>query len=121
VFIAQPDTVLRWHRAQFRLVWRRTSQPKQQGGRRPLPGRVVQLIRRMARENLLRGAERIRGEMLKQNINLDGRNSNNSVRISASAPRVSRCNWASRGLTFSRSRSHSCGKASAITLAEYSV
>jgi putative transposase len=68
LFIVQPDTVLRWHRDLFRLVWRRKSQPKQQGGRRPLPGRVVQLIRRMARENPLWGAERIRGEMLKQGI-----------------------------------------------------
>jgi putative transposase len=62
LIIVQPDTLLRWHRDIFRLVWRRKSQAKQQGRRRPLPGRVVQLIRRMARENLLWGAERIRGE-----------------------------------------------------------
>jgi putative transposase len=68
LFIVQPDTVLRWHRDLFRLVWRHKSQPKQQGGRRPLPGRVVQLIRRLARENPLWGAERIRGEMLKLNM-----------------------------------------------------
>jgi putative transposase len=68
VFIVQPDTILRWHRDLFRLVWRRKSQPKQQGGRRPLSGHTVQLIRRMARENPLWGAERIRGEMLKQNM-----------------------------------------------------
>jgi putative transposase len=65
VLIVQPDTVVRWHRDLFRLVWRRKSQPKQQGGRPPLPGRVVHLIRRLARENPLWGAERIRGEMLK--------------------------------------------------------
>jgi transposase InsO family protein len=68
LFIVQPDTLLRWHRDIFRWVWRRKSQPKQQGGRPPLPGRVVQLMRRMARENPLWGAERIRGEMLKQHI-----------------------------------------------------
>jgi putative transposase len=68
LLIVQPDTVVRWHRDLFRLVWRRQSQPKQQGGRRSLPGHVVQLIRRMARENPLWGAERIRGEMLKLKI-----------------------------------------------------
>ena len=67
LLIVQPDTVVRWHRDVFRLVWRRKSQPKQTGGRRPLSGRIVQLIRRMARENPLWGAERIRGEMLKLN------------------------------------------------------
>jgi putative transposase len=65
LIIVQPETLLRWHRDLFRMVWRRKSQPKQQGGRCPLPGYVVQLIRRMARENPLWGAERIRGEMLK--------------------------------------------------------
>jgi putative transposase len=68
LFLVQPDTLLRWHRDIFRWVWRRKSQPKQQGGRPPLPGRVVQLIRRLARENPLWGAERIRGEMLKLNM-----------------------------------------------------
>ena len=67
LLIVQPDTVVCWHRDLFRLVWRRKSQSKQLGGRRPLSGRIVQLIRRMARENPLWGAERIRGEMLKQN------------------------------------------------------
>jgi hypothetical protein len=36
VFIVQPDTVLRWHRDLFQLVWRRKSQPRQQGGRPPV-------------------------------------------------------------------------------------
>jgi len=64
VVIVQPETVLRWHRDLFRLVWRRKSKSNQQGGRRPLSRRVVQLIRRMSRENPLWGAERIRGELL---------------------------------------------------------
>ncbi len=68
LLIVQPDTVLRWHRDLFRLIWRRKSQPKQQGGRRRLSGRVVQLMRRLARENPLWGAERIRGEMLKLSV-----------------------------------------------------
>jgi transposase InsO family protein len=68
LLIVQPDTVLRWHREWFRWLWRRQSTPKQPIGRRPLSGQVVQLIRRMARENPLWGAERIRGELLKQHL-----------------------------------------------------
>jgi putative transposase len=68
LFIVQHDTLLRWHRDLFRLVWRRQSRAKRRGGRRPLSGWVVQLMRRMAREDPLWGAERIRGEMLKQNM-----------------------------------------------------
>lgn len=66
LIMVQPDTVLRWHRDIFRLTWRRKSKRKQwRGGCRPLPERVVQVIRRLARENPLWGAERIREEMLK--------------------------------------------------------
>jgi putative transposase len=36
--------------------------------RRPLSGWVVQLMRRMARENPLWGAERMRGELLREHI-----------------------------------------------------
>ena len=36
LLIVQPDTVVRWHRDLFRLVWRRKSKAKQQGGRRLL-------------------------------------------------------------------------------------
>jgi putative transposase len=68
--IVQPDTVVRWHRDLFRLVWRQKSKPKQQGGRPPLSGQVVRLMRHIARENPLWGAERIRGEMLKLNMSV---------------------------------------------------
>jgi putative transposase len=63
--IVQPDTVLRWHRDLFRWVWRRKSKPKKKPGRPPLTGEIVALIKRMAKENLRWGAERIRGELLK--------------------------------------------------------
>jgi putative transposase len=58
--IIQPDTILRWHRELFRLYWRRKShgQPK-------ISSETINLIRRMAVENQLWGAERIRGELLK--------------------------------------------------------
>jgi transposase InsO family protein len=65
--IVKPDTLLRWHREGFRLLWRRRSRktsPSPPG----LPTEVVGLIRRMAGENRLWGAERIRGELLKLGI-----------------------------------------------------
>jgi putative transposase len=50
LIIAQPDTVLRWHRDLFRWVWRRKSKPKKKPGRPPLADEVVTLIKQMAKE-----------------------------------------------------------------------
>ena len=66
--IVQPDTVLRWHRDLFRRVWKRKSRSKGKQGRPPLTGEIVALIKRMAKENLRWGAERIRGELIKLGI-----------------------------------------------------
>ena len=63
LFIVRPETVLRWHRAGFRLFWRRKSAA---ASREPkVPRETVALIQQMARDNPLWGAERIRGELLK--------------------------------------------------------
>jgi transposase InsO family protein len=64
--IVQPATVLRWHREGFRLLWRRRSAPRSRQPR--LSPETIALIRRMARENRLWGAERIRGELRKLGI-----------------------------------------------------
>jgi putative transposase len=66
--IVQPDTVLRWHRDLFRRVWKRKSRSKGKRGRPPLTGEFVALIKRLAKENLRWGAERIRGELIKLGI-----------------------------------------------------
>ena len=63
LLIVRPDTLLRWHRAGFRAHWRWKSCPGP--GRPPLPAETVALIRRMADENPLWGAERLRGELAK--------------------------------------------------------
>jgi putative transposase len=64
--IVQPATLLRRHRAGFRPFWRWTSTAPP---RRPrLSPETVALIRGMARNNRLWGAERIRGELLKLGI-----------------------------------------------------
>ncbi len=72
--VVTPDTVVRWHRAGWRLYWRWRSRGG--GGRPRLSPEVRGLIVRLAQENPLWGAERIRGELLKLGIAV----SNRSVR-----------------------------------------
>jgi putative transposase len=71
LFIVQPNTLLRWHRELFRWYWKRkskthTHQPK-------VAVETIALIREMARNNRLWGAERIRGELLKLGIRVSKR------------------------------------------------
>jgi len=61
--IVQPDTVLRWHRAGWRLYWRWKSKPGP--GRPKVPLEVRTLIRQMSLDNRLWGAPRIHGEFQK--------------------------------------------------------
>jgi len=63
MLIVRPETVVRWHRAGFRLYWRRKSRGRV--GRPPISADLRALIRRMSRENALWGAPRIQGELLK--------------------------------------------------------
>jgi hypothetical protein len=63
VAIIQPATVIRWHRAGFRLYWRWKSHSR--GGRPRIDGELRALIRQMSVENPLWGAPRIHGELLK--------------------------------------------------------
>jgi putative transposase len=57
--IVQPQTLIRWHRQGYRLVWRWQSR----AGRPRLPAGLRTLIRRMARENPIWGQERIANEL----------------------------------------------------------
>jgi hypothetical protein len=61
--IVQPETVVCWHRAGFRCYWRWKSQ--RLGGRPPISAELRTLIRQMSVENVLWGAPRIQGELLK--------------------------------------------------------
>jgi len=70
IAIVQPETVLRWHRAGFRLFWRRRSRSRKTS---PLPPETIDLIRDMAARGRLWGAERIRGELLKLGIKVSKR------------------------------------------------
>ena len=61
--IIRPETLVRWHRAGFCRYWRWKS--RNWGGRPQISGDLRALIRRMSVENILWGAPRIHGELLK--------------------------------------------------------
>ena len=62
VQVVQPETILRWHRAGFKVFWRWKSQNR--AGRPQIDRGLRDLIQRMSRENRLWGASRIHGELL---------------------------------------------------------
>src|SRR5215471_10284875 len=64
--ILEPETLIRWHRAGFRAYWRWKSRPR--GGRPSTAAEIRQLIREISVANLLWGAPRIHGELLKLGI-----------------------------------------------------
>jgi hypothetical protein len=66
--IVKPETVVKWHRAGFRLYWRWKSKPR--GGRPTVPLEIRKLIREMSLANPLWGAPRIHGELLKLGIDI---------------------------------------------------
>ncbi len=91
LLLVRPDTLLRWHGAGFRAIWRWKSRPGP--GRPPLPGETVALIRKMAAENPLWGAERIRGELQKLGLRVAKRTIQQYVR-SGRSPRPAGQRWA---------------------------
>jgi hypothetical protein len=64
LILVKPETLLRWHRQGFKLLWTWRSKKKSKPGTR-LAKDVIDLIRTVATTNRLWGAERIRGELLK--------------------------------------------------------
>src|SRR5450755_3614676 len=68
VTIIEPETLVRWHQAGFRRYWRWKSRSRE--GRPQIDVELRTLIRRMSMENLLWGAPRIHGELLKLGFDL---------------------------------------------------
>jgi hypothetical protein len=85
--IVRPDTVVRWHRAGFRIYWNWLSRRGARFGRPPLPQEVRALIRGMATENPW-GAPRIHGELLRLGFNLSERSVSRYLRSLPRAPRA---------------------------------
>jgi putative transposase len=67
--LIEPDTVIRWYRQRFRLVWKWKSRPRWPG-RSKVPVDVRNLIRQMSRNNPLWGAPQIHGELLRLRITI---------------------------------------------------
>jgi hypothetical protein len=76
--IVEPETVVRWHHAGFRLFWRWKS--LQRGGRPKVGLEIRQLIRDMSLANLLWGAPCIHRELLKLEIDVGQPRSPNTWR-----------------------------------------
>ena len=51
LIVVSPDTVVRWHRAGFRLYWRLISRVRRPIGRRPVTKEIRELIFQMVAEN----------------------------------------------------------------------
>jgi len=66
--IVKPETVVKWHRAGFRLYWRWKS--KARGGRPTIPSEIRRLVHEMSIANPLWGAPRIHGELLKLGVDI---------------------------------------------------
>ena len=61
--VVTPETVVRWHRAGFRLYWTWLSRHKARLGRKRISKEVRELIFQMVAENPTWGAPRIHGEL----------------------------------------------------------
>jgi transposase InsO family protein len=64
LLVVTPETVVRWHRAGFRMYWSMISKVSKRVGRRRISNKVRDLIFRMVAENPTWGAPRIHGELL---------------------------------------------------------
>jgi putative transposase len=71
LFLIQPETLLRWHRELFSVFWKHKSRARSRKPR--LSSETISLIKEMAANNHLWGAERIRGELLKLSIRVSKR------------------------------------------------
>jgi len=84
--VVEPDTVVRWHRAGFRIYWNWLSRRGKRSGRPRLPREVRSLIRRMATENPW-GAPRIHGELLRLGFDVSERSVSRYLRSLPRTPR----------------------------------
>jgi transposase InsO family protein len=63
LILVQPETVVRWHRAGFKLYWTWLSRHRRRAGRKCVSMELREIIVRMVSENSTWGAPRIHGEL----------------------------------------------------------
>src|SRR3989475_2093347 len=95
--VVTPETVIRWHRAGFRLYWKLISRVGTRVGRKPTPKEVRELIFRMVVENPTWGAPRIHGELLMLGFDVSERTISRWMKRAPRDPELAR-----RWLTFLR-------------------
>jgi putative transposase len=91
LLIVQPETLLKWYRQGFRLFWKQKSKAK--SAKAKVAAETIALIKEMASNNRLWGAERIRGELLKLDIRVCKRTIQKYMRY-VRTPRSRGQNWA---------------------------
>ena len=101
LLLFQPDTVLRWHREMFRIVWWKKSRPKGKS-KAKLALKTVKLIMHMAKNNRTWGAEKIRGELLKLGISVAKRTIQKYMRLARKGTSPGGQTWS----TFLRNHAH---------------
>ena len=83
--LVQPETVVRWHRAGFKLYWEWISRHRATAGRRCVSRELRELIFRMVAENRTWSAPRIHGELKMLGFDISERT---VLRWMRKAPRV---------------------------------
>jgi transposase InsO family protein len=99
LLIVRPETVLRWHRAGLRLFWRAKSRATSREPR--IAPETIALIKELAVNNRLWGADRIRGELRKLGITVAKRTIQRHMRQARPSPPRGQT-WA----TFLRNHAH---------------
>lgn len=95
LIVVTPETVVRWHRAGFRLYWTWVSRHEPRCGRKRISKELRDLIFQMVAENPTWGAPRIHGELQILGFDLSERTVSRWVRRAPRAPEP-----AKRWLTF---------------------
>ena len=98
-------TVVRWHRAGFRLYWTWVSRARQVGGRKRVSKEARALIFRMVAENPSWGAPRIHGELRKLGFELSEKE---CLAMDPASPERSRSREAMADVSQESSRSNCC-------------
>lgn len=91
LLVVAPETVVRWHRAGFRLYWSMISQIRKRVGRSRISPEVRDLIYRMVAENPSWGAPRIHGELLMLGFDVSERSVSRWMKRAPKDEELARC------------------------------
>jgi putative transposase len=86
LLVVTPETVVRWHRAGFRMYWKLISRVRRQVGRKQTPKEIRELIFQMVAENPTWGAPRIHGELRMLGFDLSERTISRWMRRAPRSP-----------------------------------